>query len=247
FGPGPGAAGMTPPGSGGAATGAAGPGASAQVAAGGYPGSAPMAAGGNPGFGRDPEPPRPAQAGTCSGASDSGGEHVNGSYAPAGGDARPASGQPAGLVHEGTRGGTTVTAETAMRAPVAPGRPDIPGQVAGYGQGDGAGRPDGRAAGPGQGSDVGAWNEADRDGPGHAQQTGPRAANGHGAGWEVAGQRAQQQRGAGQGHASSGDEPSLDDDDAPQQAGGARGGEEAAMSLLRTGLGATVIEQIPTT
>ncbi len=42
------------------------------------------------------------------------------------------------------------------------------------------------------------------------------------------------------------DEPSLDDDDAPGQAGGARGGAEAAMSLLRTGLGATIIEQIPT-
>ncbi len=248
FGAGPGAAGMTPTGSGGAATGAARPGPSAQAAAGGYPGSAPMAAGGNPGFGRDPEPSQPAEAGTWPSAPDSGDGQVNGSYAPADGDVRPGSGQPAGLVHEGARGGTTVTAETAMRAPAAPGRPDIPGQMDGSGQGDGAGRPDGRAAaGPSQGSGVGAWNEADRDAPGHAQQAGQRAANGHGASWEVAGQRAQQQRDAGQGHGSSSDEPSLDDDDAPQQAGGARGGEEAAMSLLRTGLGATVIEQIPTT
>ncbi|CAO5157239.1 DNA polymerase III subunit gamma/tau [Frankia sp. AiPs1] len=43
------------------------------------------------------------------------------------------------------------------------------------------------------------------------------------------------------------DEPSLDDEDAPQQMDGARGGEEAAMSLLRTGLGATIIEQNPAT
>ncbi|SNQ50732.1 hypothetical protein FRACA_5160001 [Frankia canadensis] len=43
------------------------------------------------------------------------------------------------------------------------------------------------------------------------------------------------------------DEPSLDDEDVPSQPDGARGGEEAAMSLLRTGLGATIIEQISTT
>lgn len=39
------------------------------------------------------------------------------------------------------------------------------------------------------------------------------------------------------------DEVSLDDEDAPTHLGGARGGEEAAMALLRTSLGATVIEQ----
>ncbi|MCM3922673.1 DNA polymerase III subunit gamma and tau, partial [Frankia sp. AiPs1] len=87
------------------------------------------------------------------------------------------------------------------------------------------------------------------------------AAVGGGAGWVGGDQRDAGPAGAG-GHdsarggmAGSGgpaaaspvnDEPSLDDDDAPGQAGGARGGAEAAMSLLRTGLGATVIEQIPT-
>ncbi|MCK9926682.1 DNA polymerase III subunit gamma and tau [Frankia sp. Mgl5] len=39
------------------------------------------------------------------------------------------------------------------------------------------------------------------------------------------------------------DEVSLDDEDAPTQLGGARGGEDAAVALLRTSLGATVIEQ----
>jgi DNA polymerase-3 subunit gamma/tau len=38
------------------------------------------------------------------------------------------------------------------------------------------------------------------------------------------------------------DEPSLDDDDAPAHPGAALTGEEAAMALLRTGLGATVIQ-----
>ncbi|CAI7978487.1 DNA polymerase III subunit gamma/tau [Frankia sp. Hr75.2] len=39
------------------------------------------------------------------------------------------------------------------------------------------------------------------------------------------------------------DEVSLDDEDAPTQLDGARGGEDAAVALLRTSLGATVIEQ----
>ncbi|CAJ59286.1 MULTISPECIES: DNA polymerase III subunit gamma and tau [Frankia] len=77
-----------------------------------------------------------------------------------------------------------------------------------------------------------------------------------GAGWAGGGEGGAGPIGVG-GHGSAGgggtraappvnDEPSLDDDDAPGQVGGARGGAEAAMSLLRTGLGATVIEQIPT-
>jgi len=54
-------------------------------------------------------------------------------------------------------------------------------------------------------------------------------------------------RGGGGPVPAPGDEPSLDDEDVPSQPDGARGGEEAAMSLLRTGLGATIIEQIPAT
>jgi DNA polymerase-3 subunit gamma/tau len=42
------------------------------------------------------------------------------------------------------------------------------------------------------------------------------------------------------------DEPSLDDEDAPSHPGATLGGEAAAMELLRSGLGATVIEERPT-
>ncbi|WP_131745033.1 DNA polymerase III subunit gamma and tau [Frankia sp. Cppng1_Ct_nod] len=45
-------------------------------------------------------------------------------------------------------------------------------------------------------------------------------------------------------HADVDDEPSPDDDDAPGHPGSSLSGEDAAMALLRSGLGATVIEQI---
>ncbi|MBX6391386.1 MAG: hypothetical protein IRZ08_20760 [Frankia sp.] len=47
------------------------------------------------------------------------------------------------------------------------------------------------------------------------------------------------------GYPQIADEPSLDDDDAPAAPGDALTGEAAAVELLRTGLGATIIEQRP--
>ncbi|MCK9894780.1 DNA polymerase III subunit gamma and tau [Frankia sp. AgB32] len=262
-GAGQGAAGMAPTGAGQGSAGpgaTAGPGPSAQATAGGYPGSSAAATDSRAGFGGAPESSRPAEPTAWSGGDDGGGGRPapgHHPYPPAAGGTRPATaypdtaypdtGRPASAVQGGGSGGTMVAAEAAIRSPAVPGRAAIPGQVDGYGHPDDARRSEDQAHRPGPTSGVGAWSDAGRDGAGLAQQAGPQLANGHGAGWEVAGQRAQQQRDAGQVVAPSSDEPSLDDEDAPQQAGGARGGEEAAMSLLRTGLGATVIEQIPTT
>ncbi|WP_175084303.1 DNA polymerase III subunit gamma and tau [Candidatus Frankia nodulisporulans] len=114
-----------------------------------------------------------------------------------------------------------------------------PGGPGGSGP-DGTGGPDGtvpRAAAPAWGNTNGAavagnGNTFAAGRPGEA--SGPATMGGGGGAFD-AGQRPPIM-----------DEPPFDDEDIPQQAGGARGGEEAAMSLLRTGLGATVLEQTPT-
>ncbi|EIV94554.1 hypothetical protein FraQA3DRAFT_4314, partial [Frankia sp. QA3] len=136
------------------------------------------------------------------------------------------------------------------------------GQGAAGGGAAGGGGPDQGTGAPGwAGERRGGLSGGDQDGRGPGgfaplPNTGQGGADWNGSSRGGTGWAGSGQGGAG-GHGSAGgggtavapvvnDEPSLDDDDAPGQAGGARGGAEAAMSLLRTGLGATVIEQIPT-